>query len=605
MVAWRVPRGVVPLGVITPVLWLLGYITAFYILPVSDSLQTGLAVSGVMIALGSVFLLRAPVIHTSRLTYLILALWAVAALSCVMSDVKFISITFLYFFSAFPMTFLLFSMTDARHIMHAVRGVLLALGVSSLIQFFWIPKMLKFGGTHWPFADNNSLGAMLAVGSVLFLGDAFRGNKWKWFYLSAAVLLFAAIMTTEGRAVALVFAGVFALIAVLVRPVPKQIAGVFFLCAMLLLGGMTKSELSIPHWFGEGAQTIKSFEDSSVDQPNMLSGSRFMIWKSTIDIFMDHPLVGTGIGTFFVNYPQYRNPLDDSAGYMAHNDLLQFASEMGFIAPILAMLIVGFVVFKTFQKLKNIDNNDDRLNLIIPFAAFILVTGHSLVNFNFYILPSLMTTGLMLAVWNKQIAQDEIVIGARKQMREICAVGVIFICFIPLWGVSISEYKVGTAMVKLAKLDVAGFSDDLNIADTTCMGLNGRVYLQAAIFARETKDTSRAMMMLDKAEQVNPRIAQVYVERSKILETSDKATALAQARQAMLINPSALTARIQLADMLEHAGQRKDAYDVLKAGMVGMMRNPNPYGYYKRVATMALEFGDLDTNALALERLRP
>ncbi len=591
--------------VIAPVLWLLGYITAFYLFPVSDSLQTGFAVSAVMMAIGAVFLSRAPVIKINFLTYAILALWAIAAFSCALSDVKFVSITFLYFFSAFPITFLLFSMMDTSIIFKCIRGILLVLGVSALVQFFWMPEMLKFGGTHWPFSDNNSLGAMLAVGTLLFWGETLRGGKWQHANFIATLVMFASIMTTEGRAVALAFAGVWIVMTMLARPVTKKPVLAFLGAVLIVLGTMTASELSIPHWFTDGAQTIESFQTASVDEPNHLSGSRFMIWKSTIEMFVAHPLTGTGIGTFFIYYPEYRNPLDDSAGYMAHNDLLQFAAEMGFMAPILAVLIVGFVCVQTFKRIRKIENQNDRLNLLIPFSAFVLVVGHSLVNFNFYILPSLMTTGFMLAVWNKQIATREYAVGMKKQVRDICVVFGIFIAFIPLWGVAISEYQVGKAADELGTGNVAAFAHHLNLADTTGLGLNGRAYLQAAIFAAGTKDTKRAVELLDRAERANPRMAQTYVERSKILQSTDKEAALVQARHAMLINPASLPARVQLADMLERMGQRKESYDVLKAGMIGMMRNPNPQSYYQRVATMALEFGDMHTNKLALERLKP
>lgn len=588
-----------------PVLWLSAFVTAFYVLPIASVLQTAIAASLMVIALACGFIFTKTEYKFSPLTLLVLCLWGLAGVSALASDMKFVSIIYFFFFSAFPVTFLLFGTAGHQKVLWGLRVILLALGIAAMVQFFAMPDMLKFGGTHWPFADNNTLGALLAVGALMFLGNSLRGGKWQFANIACALVLFAGIMTTEGRAVMVAFTAVLAGFMLLLKPAQKKPIGIFLMGVAVLLVAIKQSDLSVWHWFGEGQETLTSFATQDADRPNALTGSRFMMWKSAALIFADHPFLGTGIGTFFLYYPEFRNPWDDSAGYMAHNDLIQFATEMGFLAPLLALGIVGFVVFTTLAKLKTLQDQDSRLNLLIPFSAFVLLAGHSLVNFNFYILPSLMIIGLMLAIWNKQIATNTVTIGQNRKLREVMLVFGVFVFLSPLWSLSLSEFKVAQSLDRLGQDDVIGFSESLNLAEKLGLGLNGRSYLQAAIFASATNDRPRALMFLERAEQVSPRITRIYSERSAIFAAEgDRLKALASAQLALKMDPSSVPVRMQVADLLELLDKKDESYAVLKDGMAGRMRSPDPRTYYGRVAITSIANGDFETNKDALERLK-
>lgn len=67
----------------------------------------------------------------------------------------------------------------------------------------------------------------------------------------------------------------------------------------------------------------------------------------------DHPLVGTGPGTYSNIFTQYQPPGLKNRRYMAHNDYLHFISEAGL--PLMAIVAWMIIVFyrKGFRKLKN------------------------------------------------------------------------------------------------------------------------------------------------------------------------------------------------------------------------------------------------------------
>lgn len=57
---------------------------------------------------------------------------------------------------------------------------------------------------------------------------------------------------------------------------------------------------------------------------------RFLNWKIALDMFRDHPWLGTGFLTFGKMYPQYMLPGANESQYV-HNTYLQFASELGLV----------------------------------------------------------------------------------------------------------------------------------------------------------------------------------------------------------------------------------------------------------------------------------
>lgn len=71
---------------------------------------------------------------------------------------------------------------------------------------------------------------------------------------------------------------------------------------------------------------------------------RFYMWNTGWKIFMEHPIIGNGLNTFFVKYMKYR---DDEykglKGSYAHNGYLQMAADTGLIGlAVFLLLIVKF-----------------------------------------------------------------------------------------------------------------------------------------------------------------------------------------------------------------------------------------------------------------------
>ena len=65
--------------------------------------------------------------------------------------------------------------------------------------------------------------------------------------------------------------------------------------------------------------------------------SRILVWRQTVKMIADYPLIGSGPGTYATVFTQYQPPGILGRYFMAHNDYLHFISETGL--PVLAIMI--------------------------------------------------------------------------------------------------------------------------------------------------------------------------------------------------------------------------------------------------------------------------
>jgi O-antigen ligase len=115
---------------------------------------------------------------------------------------------------------------------------------------------------------------------------------------------------------------------------------------------------------------------------------RAAVRAATLDLIQDHPLLGTGPGTFATAFTAYR-PAGVNARYLhAHNDYLHFVSETGiFTAGIMLWLVVA--VFRS--AIRKIKATKSRLTLGITLgslAGMVAMMVHSLVDFNLHIMAN-------------------------------------------------------------------------------------------------------------------------------------------------------------------------------------------------------------------------
>lgn len=236
---------------------------------------------------------------------------------------------------------------------------------AALMNLFWfmasihfISKMNKKG--IQPRLILPALGLLL-IAATLFATES-RGAILTWLLLLPFALWAGFRATRNKRAV----------LAVLV------IALAGYLGAANLLG------------LGIGHRTLNLEHDAS-------TSARLLLWKSAAEIVKDHPLTGTGWGTFVAQYPAYRDPRENTtAGFYAHNDYVQLATEGGIPALILMLGILAGLLLQLKRSLA-MKHNPHALEATGLLLAVLALFIHASLNFIFYFAFMNILAGLFAA----------------------------------------------------------------------------------------------------------------------------------------------------------------------------------------------------------------
>ncbi len=103
--------------------------------------------------------------------------------------------------------------------------------------------------------------------------------------------------------------------------------------------------------YAHHAATLASGTASSAQDPSF--HYRRHIWAWAFKIFLDHPLLGTGPGTFPLMLGRYQE-IPYLSGLYAHNHYLQLASEMGLFGLLLLLAFLGWLFWKGFTIMKGL-----------------------------------------------------------------------------------------------------------------------------------------------------------------------------------------------------------------------------------------------------------
>jgi O-antigen ligase len=112
---------------------------------------------------------------------------------------------------------------------------------------------------------------------------------------------------------------------------------------------------------------------------------RLSLWKESLGIIRDHPLVGTGMGSFVTVYPPYQTEAQDLITEHAHNDYVEALTETGLLGGVLVLAALALYFQIAFR---NLAVRLKREPGWVQFGATISCCGlliHSFVDFNLHI----------------------------------------------------------------------------------------------------------------------------------------------------------------------------------------------------------------------------
>lgn len=139
-----------------------------------------------------------------------------------------------------------------------------------------------------------------------------------------------------------------------------------------------------------------TFERFSLNK--LLSENRPVYWANTIGIFKDFPVFGSGLGTFPSLYPDREEGGKIVRLFHAHNDYLEYLSEIGVIGMILLLGGVFFVLVKSFIVWRERRYHEIKGISLGGIVAIFCILLHSITDFNLHIPANMLLFSVVLSL---------------------------------------------------------------------------------------------------------------------------------------------------------------------------------------------------------------
>lgn len=560
--------------------------------------------------------------------------WALTFFSILGSDVVNVSVMAFCFFSVLPLTFLVMSINYDQKMLWLIGKILAVvfcgLAIWALIQFFVFNEFFQGRARH-PLKNPNSLGALFSLmsfcgfGAMLYFKDAAH-KKWASAF---GLLMLAGLMATGSRGALFAFVPVFITFLFVAKDIVrenKKAVGVFI---VLALGIFASSSLGEAISQNLSVRFLNTITMQSAD----ITNNRISLWLASWEIIKQHGIFGTGIGTYFLYFPEFRLPTDRTGAYYAHNDPLQFWVELGVLGPILFYGFVIAVTGRTIHAVKVTINQRDKLMILTPFFAVAACVLHTHVTFNFYNLSILFLVGFLLSAWF--VATQKVLKTKVKTYKfpenysrasRTVLIAIPFVFIVGLFSAYvISETYTNKARDHLLKAELEEFADDVLKANKISLKGNYRSYLLAVnvplTLLQDNADKfdddqtreifDQGLAYLQHVTNINPRSASAHYYLGKIQQLvpddfvpDDLKSPQGYYERALELDPIHIGARIELSYIYEQDLLSFDrALKLIETGTNYRYTTSKVIDLYGRLAELHLKAGNIEDQQNAIQAM--
>ena len=246
-------------------------------------------------------------------------------------------------------------------------------------KLYWF-RELRYGGTPFgPYVDRNHFAGfaelLIPMALVPLALGKVRRERLALVSLFAIVPIIALLLTaSRGGIVSFAVEMIILFLLLLVRRIRRR---------YVLVGGMVvlAAVLGVS-WIGV-QHVLQRFSTNRVLEVS--AGKRASMRQDTWRIFLDHPILGTGLGTLQLVFPPYESLYDGKVVNHTHNDYLEALAETG----LLGGLCCGwFLVVLLLESLRGLRELGSSFGAALNLAGLVGCSGilvHSLVDFNLHI----------------------------------------------------------------------------------------------------------------------------------------------------------------------------------------------------------------------------
>ena len=275
-------------------------------------------------------------------------------------------------------------------------------------KLYWFRELKYAGVPFGPYANRNHFAGfvelVLPMSLVPLLLGRVRRERLAMVGMLAIIPLSALLLSaSRGGIISLAAELAFlALVLILRRTAGRHlVAG----GVVLLLAFLTVS------WLGV-SQILSRF--SGLQTLEVTQGKRASMRHGTWQIFLDHPVLGTGLGTLQQVYPPYETLYDGKIVNHTHNDYLEALAGTGLVGGLCCAWFLGTLFIRALGFLKSGDNSFANTLRLCGWTGCWGLLVHSLVDFNLHIPANLLLFLLMSMLATAEIQE---IAPAKVRMR--------------------------------------------------------------------------------------------------------------------------------------------------------------------------------------------
>jgi O-antigen ligase len=246
-------------------------------------------------------------------------------------------------------------------------------------KLYWVRTMRYGGFPFGPYVNRNHFAGfaeiIIPVALVPLVLGKVRRERLFLVGLFALVPIVALLLSaSRGGIISFAVQMIILFLLLLVRRIRSGhvlVGGLVVLCAVMAVS-----------WIGV-QQVLQRF--SEMQTMEVSGGKRAAMRQDAWRLFLDHPLLGTGLGTFEMVFPPYDSLYDGKVVDHAHNDYMEALAETGIVGGLSCAWFLGLILLNSLKGWAELGTSfGSALNL----SGLIACSGilvHSLVDFNLHL----------------------------------------------------------------------------------------------------------------------------------------------------------------------------------------------------------------------------
>ncbi len=549
--------------------------------------------------------------------------WLWMGVSLSWSDVPYVSMIFFMTIGALPLLF--FSVLQHRNAEQVIAFLWVALAAAGSVLAVWAVAQFLFlsdlagSRIHHPMLNANNLAVILSLNFFVLLAFFCHARAPGQVVTGALMICcIIGIMATQSRGGSLGLVTGSLIFVILCRAVIQKHWGAFLAFGLASLG-VVLAILINTYMQGAGEVRLVGLGDGGQASIN----ERFMLWGSALQMFLDQPFPGPGLGVFYLLFPRYRNLNDTSDGYFVHVDPWQFGVEMSFVATILFYAFGLAVLIRFVRAIRATQPSDiRRLPLVISFCGLFSLLLNAHVNFDLYMLPALLFGAILLMRWYRAsesvLGMDRFVVNLQNRAQASLMVPLLVLLLVagPIWVVraGFAVQETNQAAMALQRKDIDAAQAHVETALRYGPENFYRAYYLDALWRGQVLQNQfmvldagqrdalyqGGMTALEQALKYNPYNIQALSHKALMyyiayprINPDGLSLAVETLEYALILDPVSFDARMGLARMYELQGRIHNAITVLEDGQrYRVMQLYAPAPYLAMLANLKMRAGD-------------